>query len=304
MKIKNFIAGIAMSYFLLLVTALSMSAQQPNVSLSDQMDYLIAPLDFTEVTSGLLLDRGLQTMNVADFDGTTIADTLIQYGDWFRQYGTMVTSKVTSTSTLGETANWKPQADSLLRSDVVPILILHANYHKLIEDSVLLTSLITEQNGQMHDVINRGTSPYEVQEIFSFSPKKNSVDDLLSQDFRIDTQFFRSNTGKTISTIEIDFNNGSGYQIMTFGVDEKVTWSTTGKKYLTLKVTYTDASTYYAKSLYEIIDKTGGQPKYYGSPNQVLYIPHPSIPNHGATVSIDYGCGNSNLQKPFIYVSI
>ncbi|NEN25172.1 hypothetical protein G3O08_16850 [Cryomorpha ignava] len=195
MKTKNFIAGITMSYFLLLATAFTVSAQQPNVSLSDQMDYLIAPLDFTEVTSGLLLDRCLQTMNVADFDGTSIADTLIQYGDWFRQYGTMVTSKVTSTSTLGVTANWKPQADSLLRSDVVPILILHANYHKLIEDSVLLTSLITEQNGQMHDVPNRSTSPYEAQEIFSFSPKKNSVDDLLSQNFRVDRDFFRSNTG-------------------------------------------------------------------------------------------------------------
>lgn len=42
---------------------------EPNESLSDQMDYLIAPLDFSEVTSGLLLDRGFRMMNVEDFDG-------------------------------------------------------------------------------------------------------------------------------------------------------------------------------------------------------------------------------------------
>ncbi|NEN25611.1 hypothetical protein G3O08_19135 [Cryomorpha ignava] len=89
---------------------------------------------------------------------------------------------------------------------MVPILILHAKYHKPIEDSALVTSLITEQNGQMHDVPNRSTSLYEAYEIFSFSPKKNRVDDLLSQNFRIDTDFFRSNTGKSITTIEIDFD--------------------------------------------------------------------------------------------------
>src|SRR5690554_7136420 len=116
MKNKHFIAGIAMSYFLLLATAFSVNAQQPNVSLSDQMDYIIAPLDFTEVTSGLLLDRGFKMMNVEDFDGTTTADTLTQYGDWFRQYGTMVTSKVTPTSPLGTTGDWKPHADSLLQT--------------------------------------------------------------------------------------------------------------------------------------------------------------------------------------------
>ena len=42
--------------------------QLPNVSLSNQMDYLIAPLDFTEATSGILLERGFKMMNVEDFD--------------------------------------------------------------------------------------------------------------------------------------------------------------------------------------------------------------------------------------------
>ena len=67
-------------------------AQEPNVSPSDQMDYFIAPLDFTEVTTGLLLDRGFPMMEIAAFDGSTTADTLFDYGDWFRQFGTMVTS--------------------------------------------------------------------------------------------------------------------------------------------------------------------------------------------------------------------
>jgi hypothetical protein len=42
------------------------------------MDYLMAPLDFTEVSSGLLLDKGFPMMEIAAFDGTANADTLSQ----------------------------------------------------------------------------------------------------------------------------------------------------------------------------------------------------------------------------------
>ncbi len=215
----------------------------------------------------------------------------------------MITSKVIPSSTLGQTADWKPYADSLLNTGVVPLMILHADYHKFLEDSVLLASLITYQNGQLYDVPNRPTSPYTAHEIFSFCPKKTNVKDSLSQIFRIESEFFRRNTGKTVSSISIDFDNGMGYQSMTYSVNKKVSWTSPGKKYLTLKVVYSDNSTYYAKSLYEIVDKTGAQPKnYYGIPDQEFHIDHPTIANHGATVSIEYGCGNTELRKPFIYV--
>src|SRR5690554_1836188 len=113
MNYKRIMARDATTCFLLLAAAITASAQQPNISLSDQMDYLIAPLDFTEVTSGVLLDRGFKMMNVEDFDGAATADTLIQYGDWFRQYGTMVTSKVTPTSALYIASDWERQNTQL-----------------------------------------------------------------------------------------------------------------------------------------------------------------------------------------------
>lgn len=84
-------------------------------------------------------------MNVEDFDGTTAADTLTQYGDWFRQYGTMVTSKVTPNKF---TADWTPHADSLLKGGGIPIMVLHVQYHKFITVSVTLSSLNTLQKSQ------------------------------------------------------------------------------------------------------------------------------------------------------------
>src|SRR5690554_6629887 len=69
MKNPYCIARLTMTCLLVITMATAISGQESNVSLSDQMDYLIAPLDFTEVTSGLLLDRGFKMMNVEDFDG-------------------------------------------------------------------------------------------------------------------------------------------------------------------------------------------------------------------------------------------
>jgi pimeloyl-ACP methyl ester carboxylesterase len=309
MKKPRILAGIAMSLCLGLTLQNGAFAQAPDPSLSEQMDYLVAPLDFTEVTSGMLLDRGFQMMEIAAFDGSTAADTLFDYGDWFRQFGTLVTSSTNGVSPIGLTADYKPVADAMIKSGVIPIMILHAEYHKFIADSTLLSTLITYQNGQVHDVPGRTESPYAQHEIFSFSPKKSKMEDALSHDFRINSGFIRSNTSKTISTVEIDFDNGAGYQTLSLNTDHKISWPTYGKKYMKLRITYTDSSVYRATALFEIVDKSGSQTsgggsqaKYSAVPDKVEYIPHPTLANHGATLSIAYGCGNTELRKPFIYV--
>lgn len=55
-------------------------------------------------------------------------------------------------SPLGLTADCKPVADAMLKSGVIPIMVLHAVYHQFIADSTLLSTLITYRNGQVHDV--------------------------------------------------------------------------------------------------------------------------------------------------------
>jgi len=92
--------------------------------------------------------------------------------DRFRQFGTLVTSSTNGVSPLRLTADYKPVADALIKSGVIPIMILHAEYHKFIADSTLLSTLINYQNGQVHDVPGRTVSPYEQHEIFSYSPQE------------------------------------------------------------------------------------------------------------------------------------
>ncbi|MGB6035089.1 MAG: hypothetical protein WBG42_02390, partial [Cryomorphaceae bacterium] len=301
MKKLSFFLWASIALIFLSISNPTIAQPPPNLSMSEQMDYLMAPLDFTEVTSGLLLDKGFPMMEIAAFDGTNSGDTIKEYGDWFRQFGTMFTSKTGTISPIGVTADYKPLADSLLESGVIPIMVLHAEYHKFISDSTTLSSLITFQNNRLNDVPGRPTSPYELHEIVSFSPKQNKFYDDLSHDFRITPDFIITNVSKTISSLQIDFDNGSGFQTMT-NSNVKIAWSSFGKKILSLKITYTDSSVYLAKAQIQLIDRTGGQPKYDADYDDYIYIPHPSISGHGAVLNIEYGCGNDELRKPFIFV--
>jgi len=176
-KLKSAFLRVSIALISLIFSNPTIAQPPPNLSLSEQMDYLMAPLDFTEVTSGILLDKGFPMMEIAAFDGTTSGDTLKEYGDWFRQFGTMVTSKTTVASPIGITDDYKPAADAMLKTGVIPIMVLHTAYHKFISNSVVLSSLITFQNNQLNDVVGRTSAPYALHEIVSFSPKKNTFYD-------------------------------------------------------------------------------------------------------------------------------
>jgi hypothetical protein len=76
-------------------------------------------------------------MDVAGYDGSSTADSITSYSDWFWQYTTMITSRVAPTQ-LGFTSDWKAAAETMLDSGTVPIMVLHAKSHKFLEDSAKL----------------------------------------------------------------------------------------------------------------------------------------------------------------------
>ena len=228
------------------------TVKETNTDLSDDVAYALENLDMTDVSSGILLERGFPMRNPAPYDGTLSADTLYSYNDWFFMYGTMVTSVIDPAQSIGTTADWKPETDSLFKSEIIPVRAMHLNYHKFLEDTVELANQIYVQNGQYFDQTNQTASPYEAGELFTFSTKRSTLNHKLTWDFIVKNDFFITNTNKTPASIQIDFDNGQGYQTMSIGTTSKISWPTYGKKYLKLKITYTDATVRYATSLLKL----------------------------------------------------
>lgn len=92
------------------VLCLSQTFAQVTNPLDSQMVALTLNLDFTEVTSGILFDRGAQTARPDGYDGSTSADTIFSFDDLWLQYAAMYTGNVAASNTLAAVSSWKPQA--------------------------------------------------------------------------------------------------------------------------------------------------------------------------------------------------
>ena len=202
MRPKLSLAGI---FCLLTIFALGQTVPFPthtdndtSIPFPEKMDDVFGNVDLTDVSTNLLLDRAWPFAKPTAFDGSLSADTVKSHKHWLKLYGTMATAAISQPAPIPSINDWRAQRDAEEENGKNPLVIVHADYHRIKRDSALIYSLFYEQNGELYDAPNQSTSPYEAQTLFAFSPYKTTIYDSLSMDF------------KTISTIEIDFDNGSG----------------------------------------------------------------------------------------------
>src|SRR5690554_3688137 len=285
------------------------SSSEENPDLGVQVDYILENLDMSNVTTGLLLDGGFRMRNLSNLTGLSGSDTLNDFTDWAAVYSTLLTSDINGTHPLGQMSDWITTADQSIDNGVIPILGIYAGYHQFLEDSVLLYQRIIEVDGQYYDIWSNNNDPYEYKEAFVFSPRKTEVYDQLSHTFRFDALYYISNLNPSISSIQIDFDNGQGFQPLTSGVNKTITWTSFGRKVLTTKITYVNNSVKTSKVKFSLVDRHAGSisepmQKYNQFWDDSLHFSHvdPNVYDKGAGVVIEYGCGNDKLLKPFIYV--
>lgn len=218
----------------------------------------------------------------------------------------MVTAAISQPVPIPSINDWKSLRDAEEKAGKNPLVIIHADYHRIKRDSALIYSLFYEQNGELYDYPNQSTSPYEAQTLVAFSPYKTTLYDSLSMDFKTSSAFFKTNTGLTVSSLEFDFDDGQGWKTVGINSTTKVSWSTFGNKQLKLRITYTNNQVFYGYSILSLNQTSNYQPvgakNYNETWDYIQPIDHPSLTNYGIDLQIEYACGNDKILKPFIYV--
>jgi len=220
----------------------------------------------------------------------------------------MFTAAISQPAPLPSINDWKVLRDAEEKAGKNPLVIIHADYHRIKRDSALIYSLFYEQNGELYDYPNQPTSPYEAQTLVAFSPYKTTLYDSLSMDFKTSSAFFKTNTGLTVSSLEFDFDDGQGWKTTGLNSTTKVSWSSFGKKHLKLRITYANNEIYYANSTLTLVQTPNYNPSGAKSYNEwwsgFKHIDHPdpALSNYGIDLQIEYACGNDKILKPFIYV--
>lgn len=182
------------------------------------------------------------------------------------------------------------------------------DYDVLKEDAVV-QNLFTVTNNQVFDVSGRTQSPYMQRTLFAASPSLNytgngSVTVLFKSDL------FYTNTGKTISNIQVDFNDGSGYATISLNNPYTKTYTDTGFKHWKIKLNCTDNSTYqcYADFYVAEVTMNNNIAGRYSIAPDVKEWPIPAIPapvpgwHKGGKISVWYSKTGTPgvLDKPFL----
>ena len=123
-----------------------------SIPFSEKMDDVFSNLDLSDVTTDLLLDRAWPFAKPVGFDGTVAADTVRSHKHWLKLYGTMVTAATTQPEPIPSINDWKAQRNAEEAAGKNPVVIVHADYHRIKRDSALIYSLLYAQNGHTEEI--------------------------------------------------------------------------------------------------------------------------------------------------------
>lgn len=271
--------------------------QDPQVRITHILQYI----DDSQLNPPVLWDRGMDMVDLSIYDGvdgpTKITDTRI-FG---LAYGSLYSIPTNSANKLaGPMTAYSTEMQALSASDDIPIIVLHYNYHRL-KPTAIGDGILYVDGDQLKETSGNTVSPFEAVTTFMAAPMMRVIH---KQDisFVVKSQHHFGNSGKTVSSAQIDFGIGAGWQTLTLEVPLAVTYPSPGEKELRIKYNFTDNTSMENRALIEVVFT----PVIPGQPlNGTFVLAHTtSEPDNGAQVDIyiDYNCDGDGIRKPLIFV--
>ena len=232
-------------------------------------------------------------------------------------YNTLLMARVNANVTgLVNPTIFKNNWDNLRQTNKIVLSGLYYKYNEFKPNAPNNTITIT--NGKLYDKFVGGIwqNPYDEKQVFAVTApivKYNS----LSMQVQLPTALWYTNQASNVQSIEIDFNDGLGYQTVTFGQIKNVAYTTAGLKEWKYKLTLTNNQILYSHSKIQIdadippivaatfrrtitqpcsqnafgVDEVdfNGTRQYVGTSNQAI-------------LEIDYALNDCVIRKPLIVV--
>jgi len=272
--------------------------------LREKLDLVFSNIDKSQIPTGFLAEFGPRLVPLKTFNGVLADSNKVDIGTWRYIYGTLQTSHIYGTNPLPNlsTANNTIENAETTNPSALPIPLIYANYSYLRSDAVSL-NLLSIQNNQLFDVPGRTQSPYVTSTVFAAAPSISHAN-TGSPSVIFKEELFFKNSPKTLSSIQIDFNDGRGYLSAVWDYPLSAQYLTKGQKQIKIKLTFTDASVVQCYSYIEITEIQGGQARY---PTDSDGYESFSAPDHaGGKAYFKYSTLNTTnpkrLKKPLIVV--
>lgn len=307
--------------FLIATGTYAQNFEDYTIEIQDSVDYdfyekaqeLIEQLDLAEVTSGILYERGFPFVLMDPFKGKSNDTVQANLMTFSLAYASLYSMALNAQARLPEPVAYTQWVDNLnSKSDTVPLIFLHVNYHRF-KSYALDSNLLTLSGGRLYDVANRQESPYLNDSIFLVATAKDEVRTSGQVTLTYEPNLWFSNTAKTIQQVAIDF--GAGFSDLGAGRAYTHVFDSSGVYPYVVRLTYSDNSVFYSKS-YLVVQVEKNQKNTSFTPSYSKPI-SATVPYHGEAMlppgiyqSSPYGkgtahvylaCGHEDIVKPFIW---
>ena len=191
---------------------------------------MFAPLDKNQVPYGVLYDRAAQGAGLIQFNAQAPDTSSVLH---FRQAVYDLHTTAFNTALLPCQANVRDYARQSSDRDTALIGMLQYKFGYIDSTAVASNLLYYDTNtpALLHDVPGRPRSPYLTQEVTVMAALLDTARYGVLR-FRLDTRLCYANTGRTLSSVSVDFADGNGPQTLLPNQTRTVTYGSTGRKVL------------------------------------------------------------------------
>ncbi len=216
---------------------------------------IISPLDKSQIPTGFLHEFGYPAFHPSQLLGTRLDSNQISPTQWQTIYSSLQSMHLQGANSLPTLNSVQAQLKNYTNNtnNVIALSVLSAKYAS-IKENAITNNLLYQQNNQLYDVLGRTANPYQAQEAFVVAPVLSEIEGLeTSFSFRNDLLY--SNYGllpQHIQTLQIDANNGQGWQNVVWNTPLQVQYPNEGLKILKYKITFSNGNVREGHSFLEV----------------------------------------------------
>lgn len=292
----------------------SLKAQTADTSVATATNAIFAPLEKNRIPYNMLLDYGIELIDITKYDGVLRTDNYVNAGVYKDTYSTLV-STCTAANVPGIVA---PMADELAakadqkrknksaKGTTSANMLLNGLYYKYsrFRSDALSASKITVVNNTYDDKYISGVwqNPYETKTAFVIS---TPVLELNKGNISLSLPSFlwHTNQATGISNVEVDFGNGGGYKTLYNNAIAINTYAAIGTYTLTYRLKLTSGSYLYSRQKLKVKSISASTTAKGSLPIKIQPItssrPYLNIAG-SATLQIAYGSTDGKIRKPLI----
>ncbi|MFK5959185.1 MAG: hypothetical protein QM495_10010 [Lutibacter sp.] len=279
-----------------------------NNSYANRMQHIFGNIDKAKVTTGYLKEFGIRLNEIETYNGIINSNNFVDKTQWQSLYSSLYTMRIGSVAlNMADPntifTNLKTQQNN---TEDVLFAVQYYNYQQY-KTNAYTNGDVTVSNDRIFDVAGR--NPYDTKNVFAVTPLKLQLQgDTFA--FKLPSNLLYTNTGENITQIQIDFDDGQGYQTITLNTSKNITYSVSGEKELKYKFTHANGSIKYSHSKIwvDYVASQNHQARFNGNINDILFNREPITGEawQGASatgfVTVELAEGHTKLTKPLIVI--